>query len=269
MTSVPENQFGHPRVWYPDVESTMDIAASLAAQGAPHGTLVETGFQTAGRGRQGRRWETPLGSALLASWIMRPPAPHDAGVLSPLVALALLRAIRELDPAIPAGYKWPNDIWIGGRKVAGILLSARHGGGEQVVIAGTGINITRSATAPEGSAWLTEWIPDVTRDTMREAFAIELDAMWGRYLASDTLGGDDRTALEAAMIWRGELVEVREARRTVCGTVTGLDPDGSLLLLPEGGEPAILRAGEVVRGPRIPARAGRDGAVYLPEQETG
>lgn len=270
MTSAPEYRFGRPRVWYLEVPSTMDVAAALAAQGAPHGTVVETGYQSAGRGRQGRRWEAPAGSALLSSWVMRPPAGHDPGVLSPLVALALLRAIGRLDPGIPAKYKWPNDVWIEDRKLAGILLTARHAGDEPVVIAGVGVNITRPPDAPDGSGWLGEWVAGVTPGRVREALATELGAMWARYLVSDELGGGDRAALEDVMVWHGELVEIRKTSRTVRGTIAGMEPDGSLVLSREGaGEAVIVRAGEVVRGPRIAKHPGRKGAVYFPEQETG
>ncbi|HEV2128295.1 MAG TPA: biotin--[acetyl-CoA-carboxylase] ligase [Thermomicrobiales bacterium] len=268
MTSAPDaNPFGRLRVWYPQIGSTMDVAGALAVHGAPNGTLVETDFQTAGRGRQGRQWLAPPGSALLSSWILRPPDGHDTGVLSPMIALALLRALQHLKSTIPVGYKWPNDVWIGDRKAAGILLTARHAGGEPVVIAGVGVNIVRNGNAPPERAWVGDWLPGVTSGRVREALAAELGGIWSRYIRCGCLADDGRAELESAMVWRDHTVEVREAGGTVRGTMVRLESDGALVMQSEGGDPVIVRTGEVVRGPRIAARIVPEGAVYFPEQD--
>ncbi|MDQ4044205.1 MAG: biotin--[acetyl-CoA-carboxylase] ligase [Chloroflexota bacterium] len=267
MTSAPDpNPFGLLHAWYPQVGSTMDVAAALAARGAPNGTLVESDFQTAGRGRQGRRWVAPPGSALLSSWILRPPPGHETGVLSPLIALALLRALQRLESTIPVGYKWPNDVWIGDRKAAGVLLTARQAGGEPVVVAGVGVNIARPANSPPERAWVGDWLPGVTSGRVREALAAELGGIWSPYIRQDHLADDDRAELESAMVWRNQAVEVRETNRNVRGTIVRLESDGALVMQAEGGDLLMVRTGEVVRGPRILARTCPEGAVYFPEQ---
>ena len=101
---------GRPRLHLREIGSTNARARELAAAGAPHGTLVTTSLQTAGRGRQGRGWTAPAGQALLLSLVIRDPP-----------ALLPLRAgLAVADVAGPdARIKWPNDVLVGGRKVAG------------------------------------------------------------------------------------------------------------------------------------------------------
>src|SRR5205807_3070796 len=101
---------GRPRVHLRRTSSTSDRARELAAAGAPHGTLVTATEQTAGRGRQGRRWSAPAGTALLMSLILREP-PR----LLPLAAAVAVASIAGEDARI----KWPNDVQVAGRKVAG------------------------------------------------------------------------------------------------------------------------------------------------------
>src|SRR3954449_4480955 len=108
--------FGEPREHHEMVGSTNDRARELAEGGATHGTLVTAGEQTAGRGRQGRGWATPPGTAIAASLVLR-----EFDDLLPLRAgLAVADVAGER-----ARVKWPNDVWIDGRKVAGILVEAR------------------------------------------------------------------------------------------------------------------------------------------------
>ncbi len=171
-------EMGRLRVWYPSVGSTMDVASALAAQGAPHGTVVQAGYQTAGRGRMGRAWETEPDGALLSSWIMRGPAPSATpAVLSPLIALALIRTVRQLVPAAPVGYKWPNDVLAGDRKLAGILLTSRVSGDELTIVAGIGVNVCGSARTDE-RAFLSEWCDRITVEQVRDALAERLDEAW-------------------------------------------------------------------------------------------
>ena len=246
-------RFGMPRIWYPSVGSTMDVAATLAAAGAPHGMVVEAEHQTAGRGRLDRAWQAPPGSSLLASWLLRAPTGHDPAVLSPMVALALLRALRSINPSLPLAYKWPNDIWLEGRKLAGILLTSRAGSNGAVVIAGTGINVGPvSAHAPDRS-WLANSMPDIGIADVRVALSQALDTMWQEYLASDVLTEDARDELDRALLWRGSEVVMILPNETVCGRIAGIAPDGALRMALGGGQAVrSFHAGEVVRGPRIP-----------------
>jgi BirA family biotin operon repressor/biotin-[acetyl-CoA-carboxylase] ligase len=122
---------GHPRVHLRRTGSTNERARELAAAGAPHGALVTAAEQTAGRGRQGRAWTAPPGRALLLSLVLRVPDPA-------LVPLAAGVAVAEAVGG-DARIKWPNDVLMDGRKVAGILVEGRPQEGWAVL--GIGLNV--------------------------------------------------------------------------------------------------------------------------------
>jgi len=131
--------FGAPHRHYRVTDSTNARARELVEAGAPHGLVVTAAEQTAGRGRQGRTWTAPAGKALLYSAVLRPLDEHH--LLLPLsVPLAVCEAAEELEPAIECQVKWPNDIWIEERKLAGILIEAKPQEGWAVI--GIGLNLT-------------------------------------------------------------------------------------------------------------------------------
>ncbi|HVQ58571.1 MAG TPA: biotin--[acetyl-CoA-carboxylase] ligase [Solirubrobacterales bacterium] len=135
----PQAEFGTPHRHFARTDSTNTRARELAAAGAPHGTVVTAAEQTAGRGRQGRTWTAPPGKALLYSAIVRPL--DDRHTALPLaVPLAVCDAAEELAPSVKCGVKWPNDIWLAGRKLAGVLIEARPQDGWAVI--GVGLNLT-------------------------------------------------------------------------------------------------------------------------------
>ena len=122
---------GSPRAHHRLTDSTNERAKKLAVAGAPHGTLVTADEQTAGRGRQGREWTAPQRSAVLMSAVLRE--------LDEMLPLAAAVAVADAVPG-EATIKWPNDIWINGRKVAGILVEGRPQEGWAVL--GMGMNVT-------------------------------------------------------------------------------------------------------------------------------
>lgn len=120
-------------------DSTNSRARELAEAGAPGGTVVTAGEQTAGRGRRGRVWTAPEGKALLYSAILRPL--DERHLLLPLsVPLAVCAAAEELRPDIECQVKWPNDVWLEGHKLSGILIEARPQDGWAVI--GIGLNLS-------------------------------------------------------------------------------------------------------------------------------
>jgi BirA family biotin operon repressor/biotin-[acetyl-CoA-carboxylase] ligase len=134
--------FGTPHRHYRRIGSTNTVARELAAAGAPHGTVVTAAEQTAGRGRQGRTWTAPPGAALLYSAVVRPlEARHS--VLPLAVALAVCEVAEQLRPGIECKVKWPNDVHLDGRKLAGILIESRPQDGWAVL--GVGLNLTIAA----------------------------------------------------------------------------------------------------------------------------
>jgi BirA family transcriptional regulator, biotin operon repressor / biotin---[acetyl-CoA-carboxylase] ligase len=159
--------FGKPHHHFDSIDSTNTRARELAAEGAEHGTIVTADEQTAGRGRQGRVWSAPSGKALLYSAIVRPL--DERHLMLPLAApLAVCEAAEELAGDLAqdgetvtgfrCGVKWPNDVQIGGRKLAGVLIEARPQDGWAVI--GIGLNLT---IAPE------EFPPDL-RETAVSIF---------------------------------------------------------------------------------------------------
>jgi BirA family transcriptional regulator, biotin operon repressor / biotin---[acetyl-CoA-carboxylase] ligase len=135
--------FGTPHRHFQVTDSTNARARELVEAGAPHGTVVTAAEQTAGRGRQGRTWTAPAGKALLYSAVLRPL--DERHLLLPLsVPIAVCEAAEEMAPGIECAIKWPNDIWIDGRKLAGILIEAKPQDGWAVI--GIGLNLTISPT---------------------------------------------------------------------------------------------------------------------------
>lgn len=161
---------GLPRVaGYASVSSTMDLAHALAAEGAAAGTLVIADQQTAGRGRAGRVWTSQPGDGLWMTLIERPRAASALDVLSLRVGLHLAPVLERWTTA-PVRLKWPNDLYVGRRKLAGVLIEARWRGAHPDWVAiGLGVNLTPPASLPDAigldgaaaSAVLAEVVPAV------------------------------------------------------------------------------------------------------------
>ncbi|HEX8959350.1 MAG TPA: biotin--[acetyl-CoA-carboxylase] ligase, partial [Solirubrobacterales bacterium] len=131
--------FGHPHRHFRVTDSTNARARELAEGGAPGGTVVTADEQTVGRGRQGRSWTAPPGKALLYSALLRPL--DERHLLLPLaVPLAVCEAAEALELGIECGIKWPNDVWLDGKKLAGVLIEAKPQEGWAVI--GVGLNLT-------------------------------------------------------------------------------------------------------------------------------
>jgi BirA family transcriptional regulator, biotin operon repressor / biotin---[acetyl-CoA-carboxylase] ligase len=218
---------GLPRVHFRTTDSTNARARELAAAGAPHGTLVTAGEQTAGRGRQGRAWVAAPGEALLMSVVLRD--------VDPIVPLAAAVAVADT-VGEAARIKWPNDIWIERRKVAGILLEGRPQEGWAVL--GIGLNVgtrefpdeLREVATSLALTGSTATIDDVLANLIPQldrwlaAPAEEVLAAWGA-----------RDALEGERIeWAGG-----------AGIARGVDGTGALVVEEDGGETRTLDAGEV------------------------
>ena len=141
---------GQSIYFYEETDTTNNRARELALEGAPEGTLVVAEKQTAGRGRRGKVWESPLGTGIWMSLVLRPQImPAEASVLSLLCGLATAEAI-EAETGLSAGIKWPNDILINGKKAVGILTEMDCEMSEvHFVIPGIGINVNTASFPPE------------------------------------------------------------------------------------------------------------------------
>jgi BirA family transcriptional regulator, biotin operon repressor / biotin---[acetyl-CoA-carboxylase] ligase len=212
---------GRPRLHHREIDSTNRRARELASAGAPHGTLVTAGAQTAGRGRQGRRWEASAGSALLCSLVLRD---FDA-LLSLRAGLAVADVAGDA-----ARVKWPNDVQVESRKVAGVLVEGRPHEGWAVV--GIGVNVSAAPDLPEAVA--------LGRDDVEAVLAELLAALEAR-LAEPAASSLD--ALRA----RDALLGVRISWDGGEGVGAGIDADGGLRVTTDAGE-RVLSAGEVHLG---------------------
>jgi BirA family biotin operon repressor/biotin-[acetyl-CoA-carboxylase] ligase len=214
---------GRPRLHLREVGSTNDRARVLAARGAPHGTLVTAGVQTTGRGRQGRTWTAPPGRALLLSLVLR-----ESDALLPLRA-----GLAVADLAGPTALvKWPNDVLVDDRKVAGVLVEGRPQEGWAVL--GIGVNAALDpGEVPAGGGTLGR-SPRQLEATLAEllaALAARLDEP-----AAATLD-----ALRARDALRGRPIAWAGGQ----GTGAGIDASGAVRVLLPGGTETVLDAGEV------------------------
>ena len=210
---------GRPRVHHRLTDSTNERARGLASLGAPHGTLVTADEQTAGRGRQGREWVAAPGASLLLSLIIR--SPTDA------LPLAAAVAVCEALP-VEAAIKWPNDIWVERRKVAGILVEARPQEGWAVL--GIGVNV-RDAPPLEH---VTSLGGVLGVEELLERMLLAFDAWLSRPLPEVLAAWRYRDAL------LGETVRWQNGS----GKGVGIDESGALLVDTDSGRVA-LNAGEV------------------------
>ena len=238
--------FGRRIVWYADVPSTNDIAAALGEQGADEGLVVAANAQSAGRGRQGRRWVSPQGAGLYVSTVLR-PSPLAAPLLTIAAGVAVVEGVQRatgLEPHL----KWPNDVYAGGRKVAGVLAEARTTvGAVQFVILGFGINVLPAAYPRDVAGRATSLEGELGRAVDRGALLAEcLASLAERYRELQT--GQAGAILEA---WRmraaptlGRRVRWEAGGAAVEGVAETIDESGALLVR-TGGSVVRVTAGTV------------------------
>jgi BirA family transcriptional regulator, biotin operon repressor / biotin---[acetyl-CoA-carboxylase] ligase len=224
--------FGEPHIHYMVCDSTNERARRLAATGFPSGTIVTADAQRSGRGRSGRSWEAKAGKAVLYSALLRPLAPNHR--LLPLAVPIAVAEAAESVAKVKCEVKWPNDVWIEGRKVAGVLIEARPEDGWAVI--GVGINVaTAQSEFPSAlQATATSLGREVTVEETIEALNERL-AHWVAAEESEVLEAfRERDAL------RGRGISWDDGE----GTAEGVDEQGNLVVATDSGE-VSLGAGEV------------------------
>lgn len=225
------------------VDSTQTAAFVLAERGAADRTVVVADQQTAGRGRRGRVWQAPPRTSLLASILVRSRLPQALlATLSPTTAVATAEALRRVAP-LSARLKWPNDVLVDGRKIAGILLESRAvASAEPVLVIGVGVNLGQREFRPELAGRATsvalETGHPVDRDTMLAALLEEFDAWRARLEGEGFAPVRERWKSLSDTIGRQVTVD------GVSGTATDLDADGALLIDAGGGVRRVI-AGEI------------------------
>ncbi len=219
--------------FFESVGSTNDVAAAWVAAGAADLSLVVADEQTAGRGRSGTRWFTPAGTALAFSLILRSPLPPPAyaGRIAALGALAVTDACAEqgLRPCI----KWPNDVLVRGRKVAGVLVESIWSGNQlEASVLGVGVNVLTAAVPPDDVLAYP-----ATSLESEIGHPVDRAVLLGQIIGSirhwrDLLEGQDFIqAWEDRLAFRGREVSLKGRDGTaLTGTLLGLDADGSARL---------------------------------------
>lgn len=250
------NVYGRTLHVLDEATSTNSIALSLAAKGAPHGTLVVADRQTAGRGRLGRPWFSPPRENLYGSLLLRtlPPGEQLERWLSwvPLIsAVAVARGIERVAGVLPA-LKWPNDLLLEGRKVGGLLCESAAGLPPPCVIVGIGLNVNTPAEAfpPDLRQIATSLRAtighDLDRSVLLAAVLFELEFRHETLLLRDPARAKQEYVALCATIGHRVRVALAGGETTVVGTAAGLAPDGSLEIRREPeGTVVTVNAGDV------------------------
>jgi BirA family biotin operon repressor/biotin-[acetyl-CoA-carboxylase] ligase len=224
--------------------STNADVAAAAREGGAEGTVLVAEYQTAGRGRLGRSWQAPPGTGLAVSMLLRPSVPANRWPWLPLLAgVAVVEALHA-HPGTETVLKWPNDVLLGSKKLAGVLVERVDGPAGAAAVVGVGLNLT---AAPAGAvSLLAAGFADVPRD---DVLAVLLDVFGARYETWHGEHGDPQPWL-APLYHRLCDTLGREVRATlpdrapVVGRAIDVDLDGRLIVRTDAGDVAIS-AGDV------------------------
>lgn len=232
--------------WYPEISSTNTVAGQLADAGCEEGHVLVADAQTAGRGRHGRSWASPAGAGLYFSIVLRPPR-ESASLLTIAAGVAVadgILAATGLEPDL----KWPNDLYVGTRKLAGILAeSGSAASGEPHVVLGCGINIMPAAYPSEVAGRATSLEAELGRAVDRGAVLAEcLAALAARY---EDLQAERRAEVLTAWRTRAALTFGRQLEWDLGGSVRrgvaeGIDDGGALLVRTTAGLERVI-SGEI------------------------
>lgn len=242
-----------------DVDSTNRYTLDAARDGEPEGLVVVADHQHAGRGRRGRSWSAPPGSSLLVSVLLRPLlAPEQVHVITMAGALALADAVRDVS-GVTAGLKWPNDLVVGDRKLAGLLAEADlRAGAVAALVLGIGCNVRWPELPPELRDIATTIELEADRPVRREELLAALLDRFGTRLDNlDAVPADYRARLSTL----GRAVRVELVDGSVDGLATDVDPRGALVVTGDDGARLVVTSADVVHlrdltGPG-PTRSGR------------
>jgi BirA family biotin operon repressor/biotin-[acetyl-CoA-carboxylase] ligase len=240
--------------YFEELSSTQDHAAQLARDATPQGTVVIAEEQTKGRGRMGRKWHSPAGLNLYLTIVLRPSIPIvEVPRLGLMAGIGVAEAVREFAPGMVA-LKWPNDLWLRGRKAAGMIAEAITDRNNQLncVLLGIGINVNLKASdipaALQSKATSIRIETGAPCDRIGLAAAL-FDRLQIRYTEMELGGfGAIREAWESYSALTRRTVTVIEGSSRIVGRVCGIDSDGALLLETASGRSRILTGDVSVEG---------------------
>lgn len=239
-------------LWLAETGSTNDDARQLALAGAAHGTVVLAEAQHSGRGRRGAPWLSPAQRNLLCSVILRPTLPMEKWArLTHACALAVCEALESLPNLPHPEIKWPNDIYLSGKKVCGILVESAVDPSGGFAVAGVGVNLNLTAQDfPEDlrdiatSVWLERGGQAVSREDFAIRFLHRLQTQSLRASANiPALLAD----CESRSFLTGRRVRLLSGGREMEGIADGMGPEGELRLITDDGRPLLLSSAELVR----------------------
>ena len=220
--------------YYDSIDSTNTKAKELAEDGHPSGALVVADQQTAGKGRRGRSWESPTGTGIFMTLMLKPEInPNNASMLTLVAAMATTRAIRRVT-GVPAMIKWPNDIVMNGKKVCGILteMSAQFDYINHIVI-GIGINVHNEEFPEEiketASSLFLESGQHIHRASLIEAFLEEFEDVYAEYLKTEDMEGLQKE-YDTMLVNRGRQVRVLDPKEPFEGKAMGITKKGELIV---------------------------------------
>jgi BirA family biotin operon repressor/biotin-[acetyl-CoA-carboxylase] ligase len=255
--TAQRGELGKPRIYLERTTSTMDEVARRASI-APEGLTVIAGEQTKGRGRAGRQWHAPPGSGLLFSTLLRPGCSIDVFQVFPLLAgLAVAEAIEDVT-GVHALVKWPNDLLVGDRKFAGVLVTSNVAAGiVERAILGVGINISRVEDKLEEGAIALDEVANRTADShaLLDQAMMSLSAAYAQVLTDHTQALLDRWLDRAVYV--GEKVKIVDGDQVHIGRYAGITPHGAIILQTCAGVYREVHSGDLVRGPVPLARHRR------------
>jgi BirA family biotin operon repressor/biotin-[acetyl-CoA-carboxylase] ligase len=227
------------------IDSTNNWLSERALEGTPEGLVAIADFQSAGRGRLDRRWESPPGASLLCSILLRPDvAPDQLQLVVACVALAARAALVRLSGVRPT-LKWPNDLIVGDAKLAGLLAEIVAVDERLAVVVGIGVNLTHEGPADVLSTSVRT-VAGVTI-TAPALLDILLDELETRRALLDSVEGQAtlRDEYQRALSTLGEQVRIERANDSVVGLATSVDEFGQLVVVVDG-EEIVITVGDVV-----------------------
>jgi BirA family biotin operon repressor/biotin-[acetyl-CoA-carboxylase] ligase len=231
---------------FAEVDSTQNVLRNLGRYGVNEGAVVVAKRQTAGRGRQGRQWDSPEGG-LYMSLLFRPTSAANLQTLTVASSLAVVRGIEKAT-GLKTRIRWPNDVMVGGKKVAGVIAeSSFTGEGLSFVMVGIGVNCNAKVTTVEPTNAATSLSEELGKEAdIKELRQAILDAMGSIY--DQRLGGADTMKLARGAIGTlGKRVEVKtKSGKTIEGMAIDVEPAGGLVLEQAEGK-LTLRAEDVER----------------------
>lgn len=241
-----ETEFvGRRLVYLTSTASTQDVARGEAEADAPAGTVVVAEEQTAGRGRFGRAWVSPSGKNLYLTLIVRPPLERlrSLSVVAPLAVCLAIEETTGLEPRI----KWPNDILINGRKLAGILIESELSGRSvKYALVGPGVNVNfdieeSSEIADIATSLKRELGHETSREELLASILNQFEALYQRAAGGGEVLREWRSRLETL----GRRIKVTFGGQVEEGVAEDVDTDGNLILLRADGSRVAIEAGEV------------------------